>query len=255
MMPGYLQRIPFAEIDTLFFDVGGTLVSIDFEWVQKELALLGVTCSTAQLERAEAASRPLASQKMAELHPTEVEFEFYFRTILEQLARISGQDIDALHLAGTLAPVLRPPGQSNLLWSSMLPGVQEMLQRLADMGLKLAVVSNSDGSVEKSLSKLGLRHFFEVVVDSHFLGIAKPDPGIFRHALDTLRSNPERTLHIGDMYFADVQGARRAGIHPLLLDPFEDWGDVDCERLPAASALHNKFSLKKRPSHALSKLA
>ena len=38
----------------------------------------------------------------------------------------------------------------------------------------------------------------------------------------------ERTLHIGDLYHADVVGARGAGVHALLLDPYDDWGAVDC---------------------------
>ena len=43
---------------------------------------------------------------------------------------------------------------------------------------------------------------------------------------------PERTLHVGDMYDADVTGAQAAGIHAVLLDPYDDWQDVACTRLP-----------------------
>ena len=49
---------------------------------------------------------------------------------------------------------------------------------------------------------------------------------------------PERTLHVGDLYAVDVVGARRAGLHALLLDPFDDWSDdVDCPRSPDVLAL------------------
>jgi putative hydrolase of the HAD superfamily len=103
---------------------------------------------------------------------------------------------------------------------------------MSEAGLQLAVVSNSDGSVESGLIDQGLRPHFCAVFDSHEVGFEKPDPRIFERALAVCGANPARTLHIGDLYAADVVGARGAGVYPLLLDPFEDWGDVDCARLP-----------------------
>ena len=66
------------------------------------------------------------------------------------------------------------------------------------------------------------------MVDSQVVGFEKPDPRIFTHALSLHGSDPARTLHVGDMYAADITGARAAGLHALLLDPYGDWGDVDC---------------------------
>ncbi len=109
-----------------------------------------------------------------------------------------------------------------------MPRVPESLERLRRRDLRLAVVSNSDGTVEQSLVAAGLRPFFDAVVDSRAVGYEKPDPRIFHHALGRCDSRPERTLHVGDLYYADVVGARAAGIHALLLDPFGDWTDVDC---------------------------
>ena len=43
-------------------------------------------------------------------------------------------------------------------------------------------------------------------------------------------ARPERTLHVGDIYHADVVGARAAGVHALLLDPHGDWPELACER-------------------------
>ena len=107
----------------------------------------------------------------------------------------------------------------------------------AEAGLQLAVVSNSDGSVESSLVDQGLRSHFSAIFDSHVVGFEKPDPRIFERALEVCGAKPDRTLHIGDLYAADVVGARGAGVHPLLLDPFDDWGDVDCARLPDLTSL------------------
>ena len=65
---------------------------------------------------------------------------------------------------------------------------------------------------------------------NRIVGFEKPDPRIFHHALRVAGASPETTLHVGDLYDADVVGARAAGVHALLLDPFGDWPDVDCER-------------------------
>jgi putative hydrolase of the HAD superfamily len=59
-----------------------------------------------------------------------------------------------------------------------------------------------------------------VVIDSAVVGVAKPDPAIFRIALEATGVPPERTLHIGDTVGADVDGALAAGVRPVHLDPY-----------------------------------
>ncbi len=59
-----------------------------------------------------------------------------------------------------------------------------------------------------------------IVIDSDVVGVAKPNPAIFRIALDACAVAPERALHIGDIVGADVNGARAAGVRPLHLDPY-----------------------------------
>jgi len=128
--------------------------------------------------------------------------------------------------------VLRPDGRASSLWKMVMPRVPEALGRLRDLGLKLSVVSNSDGTVEQSLIAAGLRPYLSAVIDSAIAGHEKPNPRIFTHALNTCGARPERTLHVGDIYHADVAGARGAGIHAMLLDPFDDWTMVtDCVRV------------------------
>jgi putative hydrolase of the HAD superfamily len=119
--------------------------------------------------------------------------------------------------------------------------VVDALDAFAAVALQLAVVSNSDGTAERGLVKAGLRPYFTVVVDSSIVGFAKPDRRIFEHALAACGAHPSRVLHVGDMYHADVVGAREAGLHALLLDPFGDWGDVDCERVPDLGVLAERL--------------
>src|SRR5262249_23746400 len=111
---------------------------------------------------------------------------------------------------------------------------------------------NSDGTVESSLEAAGLRPFFAVVVDSHLAGVEKPDPRIFTHALEQAGAQAGRTLHIGDIYHADVLGARGAGIHALLLGPYGDWPtaslDDRCERLRDLWAVADRLTAERRRS-------
>lgn len=234
--------IPYREIDTLFLDVGNTLVSIDFDWIERELAARGVDLPAAELRRAEAAARPRVSALLGgqgELGRIDFSFGLYLGGIFEA-AEARGVAFDGRRevLVQELVPVLRPPGATARLWSWVLPGVPGALAGFGALGLKLVVVSNSDGSVAQTLREQGLIDHFHAVLDSARVGHEKPDRRIFEHALETAGAVASRTLHVGDMYSADVVGARGAGLHALLLDPFDDWPDVDAPRLPDLGALH-----------------
>jgi HAD superfamily hydrolase (TIGR01509 family) len=232
--------IPCAELKTLFLDVGGTLISIDYDWVAAEINARGFVCDTDAVCRAEAAAKPEISHRLhsPERGPESARFYTYLQAIFARLQPVVGagpQCVEAL--ARELSGVLCPPGQANRLWSSVMPGVPEALEAFRGRGLQLVAVSNSDGSAEQSLQETGLRAYFSVVIDSARVGFAKPDPRIFELALRVSGAERSRTLHVGDMYHADVVGARGAGISALLLDPFDDWVGVDCERLPDLDAL------------------
>jgi len=208
--------------------------------VQAELEALGESVDPVRLERAEAAARPRISRRL--LRETEGDgqqiFAAYIEEVLGQLLRLDG-GLSARPevLAAQLVPILRAPGQTQRLWSRVLPGIPQALSRLVDAGFRLVAVSNSDGTVESGLRDQDLRRFFGPVVDSALVGYEKPDPRIFEHALRVSGAEPETTLHAGDLYDADVLGARAAGIHPALLDPFDDWPDVDCQRFRDVSEL------------------
>ena len=229
------MTIPYAAIDTVFLDVGNTLISIDFDWVAAELASRRFACAAEALRRAEAAARPGYSARLfVERIPEGTDlFRLYLRAMLDKLevtACLAPGDLDALMTE--LRTVLRPDGRASSLWKMVMPRVPEALGRLRDLGLKLVVVSNSDGTVEQSLIGAGLRPYLSGVVDSAIAGYEKPDPRIFTHALAMAGATPQRTLHVGDIYHADVKGARGAGIHAVLLDPFDDWTVNDCDRVP-----------------------
>jgi putative hydrolase of the HAD superfamily len=127
-------------------------------------------------------------------------------------------------------PALRAAfrADARITWSHIRPESVEGLRALAATEIPVAIVSNSDGTVEKLLRETGICQVGEgagtcvaVVIDSHVVGVAKPDPSIFSHALDVLGVPADRCLYVGDTVCADVAGARAAGLHPVHLDPYD----------------------------------
>jgi putative hydrolase of the HAD superfamily len=233
-------RLPLAALETLFLDAGNTLISIDFEIVAHELARHGVRAAPAQIARAEAAARPKLSAWLARGASQQAEdahFSFLSNLLDHLPAELAPAAGERARIAGEAQARIYRPGASHELWNVPLPGIADALRELRALGLRLVVVSNADGTVERGLTRAGLRPLLDEVVDSHLVGFEKPDPRIFSHALVRSGSRPDTTLHVGDLYAADVVGARAAGVHPLLLDPHDDWPPVDCARLPDIPAL------------------
>lgn len=98
------------------------------------------------------------------------------------------------------------------------PGAREVLERLADRGLRVAVVSNWSGRLAGLLADLGLAGSLTAVVASAEVRCEKPSARIFERALALTESRPSEALHAGDHPLNDVEGARRAGIGAVLVD-------------------------------------
>jgi putative hydrolase of the HAD superfamily len=91
-----------------------------------------------------------------------------------------------------------------------------LLAELAAAGVGVAVVSNWDCSLPEALAAAGIA--VGHVVASGSAGSSKPDPRIFRVALDALGVDPGRALHVGDTEATDGVGARAAGIDVRIVD-------------------------------------
>jgi HAD superfamily hydrolase (TIGR01509 family) len=91
------------------------------------------------------------------------------------------------------------------------PGAIEALEQLRGRGLDLAVVSNWDVGLPEHLERIGADRLFSAVVTSAEAGAAKPDPKVFRLALERLAVEPARALHVGDED-EDEQGAAAVGM-------------------------------------------
>ncbi|MGE5224379.1 MAG: HAD family hydrolase [Omnitrophica WOR_2 bacterium] len=88
------------------------------------------------------------------------------------------------------------------------------LETLRNAGYRMAIVSNAgdDADVQSLIDNTGIRPYFDVVVTSASQGIRKPNPRIFRTALDKLGVMPEKAVMVGDTLGADILGAHNAGM-------------------------------------------
>jgi FMN phosphatase YigB (HAD superfamily) len=108
-------------------------------------------------------------------------------------------------------------GRANL-WGRAIEGALPCLTALLRRGYRVGVVSNADGRIRDALALAGLADALEVIVDSAVVGVSKPDPGIFVHALDELELEAGEVWYVGDSAIFDVPSARDAGLTPVLID-------------------------------------
>ena len=194
----------------ILFDAGNTLLFLDYPRLATAVArATGVNLTAdllaekgeeaaAMLERSDGTDRERASR------------------FLETLFRLGGVPAEQNEIVRTTLLELH---RVRHLWGRVDPTTGPALERLAGAGYRLGVVSNSDGRAEEALIALDLRRHFEFVVDSHLVGVEKPDPRIFGLALERMGMAPSEALYVGDLYEIDVVGARRAGLDVILLDP------------------------------------
>jgi putative hydrolase of the HAD superfamily len=118
------------------------------------------------------------------------------------------------------------------IWKRIIPGSVDALRALVATGVRVGVISNADGFVGQRLREQevlqvgpGIGVQVECLIDSGEVGVSKPDPRIFHIALDALGLTAEQCWYVGDMPGIDVVGARAAGLHVLVMDPFGVHGD------------------------------
>jgi putative hydrolase of the HAD superfamily len=221
-------------LEAVVFDAGGTLVRLDFEWMSEMLAELGVTASVDDLRRAEVHGRRRYDALAGRMpgHPPQVgPPALGLHPPLGSVAPTQAYFSGLLEAVGCRHPVLEealermqqrqvPP---SLLWARPMEGARAAIDGVVALGLRACCVSNSDGRAELHLKTFGVREGLEFVVDSQLVGVEKPDPRIFDIALSKLALSAARAVYVGDIRSVDEAGARAAGMHFVLIDPFGDY--------------------------------
>jgi putative hydrolase of the HAD superfamily len=210
----------------IFFDVGNTLLFPNRETILAPIAL----DRHPTLEQWQALERKTKTEFDRGMQDGLVDHGFWwiFHTyLLDQLG-------ESLALRDTLVQNTR----SSANWSQILPETREALQRTCEK-FRIAVISNSDGRIDRVLSHCGIADCFESITDSGNVGVEKPRREIFEAALRTMNAQPEESLYVGDVYSVDYLGARNVGMDAVLFDVAGAYKDRDLPRAESLAQLES----------------
>jgi len=221
------------EFDAVLFDAGGVLVLPDPTVLGPLLATYGGDPTVAAHRRAHYAGMAAKSHTDAHEHDWNAYNVAYVRSV--------GVDDDLVEHAAEVLDHTRTPH----LWRWPIPESRTALGGLVDRRVAMGVVSNASGQIAKVLGLAGVCQVgpgtgvpVRVVIDSHLVGVAKPDPAIFEPALRHFDGiDRSRIAYVGDSVVTDVAVAHAAGLQPVLLDPYDDHEGADVVRITSLLAL------------------
>jgi putative hydrolase of the HAD superfamily len=217
-----VRRVPKLDVETgrdrtlrydaVFLDVDGTLlwVYLDVEGYVEDLSPYA-TNGSLTVERATGPVRESLRRHIKEniKHRTEEGLAGFKRRNAELTARELGIEAPA--------EVLTEVAERRISFNPY-PESEAVLRRLKEMGPKLYIVSNWDLQLVEVLEDLDWVRYFDGVVASAVLGVAKPDAGIFEEALRVSGVGRDRAVHVGNDPVTDVRGAAEAGIDTVFVD-------------------------------------
>jgi HAD superfamily hydrolase (TIGR01549 family) len=216
-------------VRTVLFDFDGTLVfhkPDSFDMISAFCAEIGQPLS----EEAEWRGRrtrhayfvdPSIREQLNRFAPGEF-WQHFNRCLLEAVDIDGDLDLLAAEVTGRVA-------ESDLTYYCPEEGYRTLTD-LRDRGYGLGLITNRRNvdHFYELLDQMELRPLFDMTLASGEVGIHKPEPGIFHAALERVDASPGESLYVGDNYWADVIGAQRAGVTPVLLDPRRLFLEADC---------------------------
>jgi putative hydrolase of the HAD superfamily len=205
-------------IRTIFFDAAGTLFFLT-KTVGDHYACVGneinLKLDAKKLEKAFHTAWKTMPQRPAISRPREDDDKGWWRELVRSIL-------------GQVAPSLSELDRDNFfeaayehfaeagVWQ-LYPEVPEVLEQLQPH-FQLAVISNFDGRLRFILQHLGMSQYFAHIFISSEVGADKPDPEIYRRALNMMRLNADEVLHVGDDPERDWKAASAAGLSVFRLD-------------------------------------
>jgi putative hydrolase of the HAD superfamily len=186
-----------AEIKALFWDVGGVLLTNAWDRTQREAAL-----ERFQLDRDEFADRHELVVSSFERGKIGLD-EYLDRTVLYKSRPFSREEF------------------KKFMYSLSQPNTEALTfaKHLADSGKYLMGTINNESRELNvyRIQKFEMRSLFKVFVSSCFVGLRKPEEGIYRLALDTTQQAPDECCFIDDRAL-NLEVAKRLGMHTLEMD-------------------------------------
>lgn len=222
------------EIRGVFFDVFGTLIlypegkrlEVQFS---EQAARLGLSISPEEFVgafpvlREHIRLKALWDPSFAKMK--KAERRAFWEYLYAQLLRLVGvkRNIEK-HAAGMFVEYIFDSG------FVLNPEAPVLLQALRPH-FTLGIISNAPTRLREILDRENLSSLVDVVVISSEVGAEKPDPEIFKIALEKAGITPSEAVYVGDSLMVDVAGAKRVGMTPILLDKEHHHKNVTCQRI------------------------
>ncbi len=192
----------------ILFDFGGTLDADGVAWKDRFRSMAGVAGPSEPFDRAFYA----ADDALVGTIPRDLSF----RETVDRLSRNLGRELGwEEKRADSLADCFFQTSRSKAEES------RQILGRLAAR-FRLGIVSNFYGNLERVCGDIGISRHVPVIVDSAVVGFEKPDPRIFRAALDALETSAVEAVFVGDSLPRDMKGARDVGMPHIYVSAAED---------------------------------
>ncbi|RMF48032.1 MAG: HAD family hydrolase [Anaerolineae bacterium] len=120
---------------------------------------------------------------------------------------------------------------------NLYPGVLDTLETLRQAGYLVGVLTNRPSTVDDYLHEIGVAEHCDLILAAGQIGYWKPDRRIFQAAVQVLGIPASQVLYVGDNYYADVVGARQAGLTPVLVDPEAIFAHMPCQAIANVAEL------------------
>lgn len=224
-------------LETVFLDAGGVFIYPNWWRISEALATHGVHVAPEALLAADPRARRELDDFKVIGGTTDASRGWLFFDLILAQAGVGRSDATAAALAE-----LHTYHTASNLWEYVPDNVVPALEALRTRGLRIVVVSNANGTLRAHLDRLGLTSRFDVVLDSADEGVEKPHPRFFEIALERSGARRDTTIHVGDLYYVDVMGARSAGLRGVLLDEANLRPDADCPRVQSLDDLVQRIA-------------
>lgn len=240
--------IPVDQIEWVFFDLDGTLRHNEpngldtFHAFAAEAGLRLTSERREQVVRWNHAYWANSEELQADTKAADGDLEVRWRLFTRRHLRALGAE--EAHL-DELADALQQRMAEEYQSVDLVPeDVQPTLDRLRAAGYRLALISNRTQPIDEKVVELALDGAFEFTLAAGEVGWWKPDPRLLRYAAERAEVEPPAIVYVGDNPYADVQGARNAGLHPVLIDSEGLFPEVDCPKIQTIGELQELFGLQ-----------
>ena len=231
-------------ITTAFFDAGETLLGPRPSWSELSTKVLqqrghDVTVEGLQLAwRHTAQLFQTAADEGRTFSTSHDESHLFWTNLYEHLLSYLGvRDPEAPE---ELYQTFSDPANYDL-FDDAVPTLDELKSR----DVRLGIISNFESWLGVMLERLGIADYFDVLAISGDLGWEKPDPRIFKWAMEEAGAEPHECLHVGDSPNFDAVPAASLGMCGVLIDRYGRWNELEGE-FARISTLRDLASLVER---------